>query len=59
LGIDPETDVRTLVLAWKLKSKERPGEIKLEEFIEGMQEIGVNSVAGLKSIIPSVNSIHH
>ena len=33
--MDPETDVRVLVLAWKLKSEEKPGEIKKSEFRAG------------------------
>jgi hypothetical protein len=33
--MDPETDVRVLVLAWKLKSEEKPGEIKKAEFCAG------------------------
>lgn len=55
LTLDPETDVRVLVLCWKLQSEERPGEISRAEFVRGMQALGVDSVASLKSLLPSLD----
>jgi hypothetical protein len=54
LGLDAETDVRVLVLCWKLKSAEKPGEIKKEEFLAGMREMGVDSKAALKAKVHTV-----
>eukprot|EP00614_Pseudopedinella_elastica_P001532 CAMPEP_0172592634 /NCGR_PEP_ID=MMETSP1068-20121228/11663_1 /TAXON_ID=35684 /ORGANISM="Pseudopedinella elastica, Strain CCMP716" /LENGTH=198 /DNA_ID=CAMNT_0013389727 /DNA_START=80 /DNA_END=673 /DNA_ORIENTATION=- len=56
LGLDPEKDPKALVLAWKLKSAEKPGEIKREEFLAGMGQMHVDSAASLKSLIPSFDT---
>lgn len=35
VGLDAGTDVRALVLLWRLGSKERPGELSKQEFVAG------------------------
>mmetsp|Transcript_35426 Transcript_35426/g.72203 ORF Transcript_35426/g.72203 Transcript_35426/m.72203 type:complete len:217 (+) Transcript_35426:3-653(+) len=52
-GLDPETDTKVLVMAWKLKSIEKPGEIAKREFREGMTAMGIDSLQKLKDLIPS------
>lgn len=52
-GLDAETDVSALVMAWKLKSCARPGEISKEEFVAGMSEMRIDSVTQLKDMVPS------
>lgn len=54
-GLDPETDVRVLVMAWKLKSKAKPGEIRKEEFQAGMTSMGCDSVEALKAQLPTMD----
>lgn len=56
LGLDAESDVRVLVLCWKLKSAEKPGEIKRDEFLAGMREMGVDSKAALKTKLASLDT---
>lgn len=58
LGLNAETDVCVLVLAWKLKSSERPGSITKDEFLAGMREMQCDSVAGLKAKLPGVRAIN-
>lgn len=53
LHIDPSTDVRILVLMWKLEAKSKPGSISREEFLKGMKKLNKSSVAGLTAILPS------
>lgn len=55
LGLDPETDVRVLVLAWKLKAAAKPGEIARSEFQEGMQAFGVDTIEGLQQQLPTLD----
>lgn len=47
------SDVRGLVLAWKLGGKERPGEINRTEFSMGMRGLGATTVEDLKAKTPS------
>jgi len=47
LGVDPE-DVVMLVLAWYLNAQTM-GYFKKEEFINGFQKLGIDSVSRLKS----------
>lgn len=56
VGIDCESDIRSLVLLWKLGSKEKPGQITREEFLSGCSELQVNSYANLKKLIPSLDT---
>jgi len=57
--MDPETDVRVLVLAWKLKSAERPGEVSKKEWLAGMAAMEVDTVKGLKAKLPEVGDRRH
>lgn len=39
LKIDPSTDVRLLVLLWKMKAIAKPGSVSRKEFTEGMMTV--------------------
>jgi hypothetical protein len=56
-GLDPETDVKVLVMAWKLKSAQKPGEIAKQEFQDGMTAMGIDSLPKLKALVPSVRHL--
>jgi len=56
LGLNPESDVRVLVLCWKLRANERPGQVAKAEWMGGMAELGVDSIAGLKAALPSLDT---
>ena len=53
LSIDASSDVRILVLVWKLGSKAKPGTITREEFVAGMTNLNTDSLAGLQSLLPT------
>lgn len=55
LSIDPATDVRSLVLVWKLGAVAKPGQIQRSEFIEGMRKLGVADIRGLTAKLPSLD----
>uniref|UniRef100_A0A7S2SVP2 Defective in cullin neddylation protein n=1 Tax=Rhizochromulina marina TaxID=1034831 RepID=A0A7S2SVP2_9STRA len=55
LGLDATTDIRAMVLCFKLGSKARPGEISREEFMEGMQSLHCGDVKDLERIMPSLD----
>lgn len=55
LEINPESDVRLLVLLWKLGASSKPGAITKTEFIEGMKTIRKNSVSDLKSHLATLD----
>ena len=64
LDLDASADVRALVLAWKLKSGEKPGAIRKSEFVAGMQTLRCDSVAELNDMLDDmvaeqVKPIHH
>ena len=56
LDLDAETDLRVLVLLWKLGVSEKPGQMSRSEFEEGCDEMGVSgSIASLKALVPSLD----
>mmetsp|Transcript_9610 Transcript_9610/g.23293 ORF Transcript_9610/g.23293 Transcript_9610/m.23293 type:complete len:234 (+) Transcript_9610:188-889(+) len=56
LDIDPESDVRILVLLWKLGSKEKPAQITKEEFMGGCNNLEIDTIEKLKSLLPSLDT---
>jgi hypothetical protein len=56
LDLDPETDIRILVLLWKLGSKEKPAQITKDEFMNGCYEQQVDSIEKLKTLLPSLDT---
>lgn len=54
LEIDPETDMRLLVLMWRLGAK-GPGAINRTEFEEGCESLGLDSVEKIKALMPSLD----
>ena len=55
IDIDPESDVRVLVLLWKLGANDRPGEISKEEFLGGCTRLGVDSASKIQGLMPSLD----
>ncbi len=55
LCIDPNTDVRVLVLMWKLGAVSKPGSISRAEFKQGMKNLNKADVHGLVSILSSLD----
>ena len=56
LDIDPETDIRILVLLWKLGSNEKPAQISKEEFMSGCYEHQLDSVEKFKGFLPQLDT---
>lgn len=56
LDLDPESDIRVLVLLWKLGSKEKPAQISKEEFMTGCSKLQMDSIAKFKTLIPSLDT---
>lgn len=55
LGMDPSSDIRLLVLLWKLGSKYKPGCITRTEFCNGMKSLCIDSIPKLKTFLPSLD----
>eukprot|EP00981_Chlorochromonas_danica_P001274 scaffold268_cov210-Ochromonas_danica.AAC.69 len=55
LGIDPASDVRSLVLVWRLGAVSKPGQIQKSEFVEGMKQLGLSDVQGLQNYLPALD----
>ena len=53
LDMDPASDVRVLVMLWKLGAVSKPGCISKTEFIAGMEKLHASDVNKLKSLVPS------
>lgn len=56
IGVDPGTDVAVLVLAWKCRTRTM-GIITKEEFMQGMQELQIGSVAEMKRKIEEMRAL--
>ena len=50
LDLDCESDIRVLVLLWKMGSKEKSGQITKEEFLSGCSQLQVDSFAKFKKL---------
>ena len=55
LGLDASSDVKALVLVWRLGAVSKPGLITKSEFISGMEALRKDSIAGLVQIVPSLD----
>jgi hypothetical protein len=55
LEIDATSDVRLLVLLWKLGATTKPGMVTKKEFTDGMKSLRKDSVDGLKTMLPSLD----
>lgn len=56
LDMDPTTDVRLLVLLWKMAAISKPGQITKKEFTIGMMTVfKKDSVEGLKTVLSSLD----
>jgi hypothetical protein len=55
LGIDPCTDVRALVIPWRLGAKSRPGYISREEFENSMRQNKLTTIESIKNIVPALD----
>lgn len=56
LDLDPESDIRILVLLWRLGSKEKPAQISKEEFTSGCNDLQIDSIEKFKSLLPSLDT---
>jgi hypothetical protein len=56
LGIDPLEDIRVLVLLWKMGATQKPAQISKTEWMDGCRRLRVDSVAGFKSLLPSLDT---
>jgi len=56
VDLDCESDIRVLVLLWKMGSKEKPGQITKEEFLSGCSQLQVDSFVKFKKLIPSLDT---
>jgi hypothetical protein len=52
MGIDPSSDVRCLVMVWKLGSAAKPGAVTKVEFVAGMRKLGKTDAKGLATCLP-------
>jgi len=55
LDLDPSSDVRVLVLMWKLGATSKPGCISKPEFIQGMKTIRKTDAKGMKEYLPMLD----
>jgi hypothetical protein len=55
VDIDAGSDVRGLVLMWRLGAVSKPGTITRKEFIDGMRRFRVSSIKDLSSKVPSLD----
>ncbi|CAM9670448.1 unnamed protein product [Heterosigma akashiwo] len=55
IGIDPAADVRILVFLWKIGANENPGQVQREEFSNGLTELGVDTIEGIRSLLPQLD----
>jgi hypothetical protein len=55
IGVDPGSDVRALVLLWKLGASSKPGCITKNEFIAGCQKLQVSSIDMFVKLLPSLD----
>lgn len=53
MEIDPSSDVRCLVMMWKLGANAKPGQISKEEFVKGCEKLNVTDANGLKALLPT------
>lgn len=55
LNIDPNTDVRILVLMWKLGAISKPGCITRDECMKGLKKLNRSNAIGITVILPSLD----
>ena len=56
LDMDPSTDVRLLVLLWKMAAVSKPGTVTRKEFTTGMLTVlKKDSIEGIKSVLSSLD----
>ena len=55
LGIDPTADVRILVLMWRLGAVSKPGQVSCDEFQNGMENVGCDTIESLVELAPSLD----
>lgn len=56
LKLNPLTDVRVLVLLWKLKATSKPAQISKKEWLAGCENLSVTSIEQLKALVPSLDT---
>ena len=53
LDIDPSSDVKILVICWKLGAVSKPGCITRTEFLKAMESMNFNSISAIKDALPT------
>uniref|UniRef100_A0A7S0KXW4 Defective in cullin neddylation protein n=1 Tax=Asterionellopsis glacialis TaxID=33640 RepID=A0A7S0KXW4_9STRA len=56
LEIDPLSDIRILVLLWKLGANEKPAEISQREWMAGCNKLQIDSLDKFKTLLPSLDT---
>ena len=56
LDLDPESDIRILVLLWKLGSNEKPAQISKEEFMDGCHNLQLDSIEKFRNLLPALDT---
>ena len=54
LSIDASSDIRVLVLLWKLGARQ-PGQISRQEFISGFTTLGLADLKALQAYVPALD----
>ncbi|EED88179.1 predicted protein [Thalassiosira pseudonana CCMP1335] len=55
LSLDPYSDIRVLVLLWKLGASKKPAEIQREEWMAGCHRLNFDSLEKLRGLVPSLD----
>jgi hypothetical protein len=55
LGIDPATDIRILVLMWRMGAIAKPGCISKSEWCSGMKKVNSDSLSDIKQKLPALD----
>lgn len=55
LSLDASSDVRILVLLWRLGAKSKPGSITRSEFLEGMRSLQKEKIEDFKSTLAELD----
>jgi len=55
LNLDPGSDVRVLVLLWKLGAISKPGHVMKGEFIAGCEKMNASSIEELTALLPTLD----
>ncbi len=56
IGLDATSDIRTLVLLWKMEIPVvKPGQMTKTDFVNGMTKLNVGDISAVQNLIPSLD----